>query len=59
MRMEGVLYQDKIPGLSGMFRTGTALGMGHDPTKPVLDWTMIDFDNCLRGNPHIQITKEK
>lgn len=21
-------------------------------------WTIIDFDDCLKGNPHIQSTKE-
>ena len=29
-----------------------------NPTLPVSDWTIIDIDNFLRGNPHVY-KKEK
>jgi len=30
-----------------------------DPKLPVSDWTVIDLDNYLRGNPHIQQTEKE
>ena len=26
----------------------------HDPNFEASDWTIVDFDNYLRGSPHVQ-----
>ena len=60
MKMEGVLHVSPIPNSFGaVWSTTKALGMGIDARLAAEDWTIVDFDNVLRGNPHVQpIEKE-
>ena len=54
MKMEGVLHVSPIPtSIGGMWTATKALGMGIGPERAVDDWTIVDFDNILRGNPHV------
>ena len=51
LKMEGVLstadLRKSIWNMREIFKT-----VDVDPEAEVSDWTIVDFDNFLRGNPH-------
>ena len=53
MKMEGVLGSQNIRESFWNYREILKL-LRPDVKNPVTDWTIIDFDNFLRGNPHVQ-----
>ena len=53
LKMEGVLGSADIRQSFWNFREIHGL-LTPDPKNVVTDWTIVDFDNFLRGNPHIQ-----
>ena len=48
MKMEGELYTWK--SLFGMWRAGRYID--YDPKLQAKNWTVVDLDNFLLGNPH-------
>lgn len=60
MRMEGVLFIGPGPNdIWSWWEAAKGLWMWHDPQRPVIEWKLVDFDNCLEGNPHYQSTAMK
>ena len=58
--MEGVLgAQDIKSSWWGFFEARKFdKFMDHDPSYPVQNWTIVDIDNYLGGNPHVQIAEK-
>ena len=52
LKMEGILGSANIRESFWNYRKITPL-VDVDPDLPATDWTIVDFDNYLRGNPHI------